>query len=298
MDNDDRARLWVTIYADSFLHLSYDHQAGGYIFDLADYPGFLATQPGLQDVTLLLPAQVTPAEAQGMVQLLSFLGDAVQGEYFNPQVVLGSEATPERWRDEHLIVLGRPTRNPYIPLVNDRLPQPFIPGRDEIWQQIDRVIYRLPPGYDLGFIQLMPVPWNESRAMLIATGTTEAGLRWALRALADKSLNQQIQGNLATIVSADEVRTTDTRRPVTDSYPVIPPLEGVTLIPEATATPSATSTPPIAPTTMHPTSTVASAMPGDAPTDSGLSRWMIGLLALSILVVLGGVGIAIRQRRF
>jgi hypothetical protein len=219
-------------------------------------------------------------------------------------VALSSQATPDQWRNYHLVVLGRPTRNPYIMLVNNELPQPFIPGRDEIRQQVDTIIYRLPPGYDLGYIQLLPVPWDEARAMLVVSGTTDAGLRWAMRALTDGRLVRRLDGNLAVLVQEEEMRTTDTRQSTSET--------GVDPTPVFALTPEATVTPP-------PTAAVTATMPGSPITPTITSgpgastfppigeevrgpdhrrlSWMIPLLGLGILVVIISVGIAVWQSR-
>lgn len=304
MSDDELERFWVTIYADSLLHLPYNRPEDQFIFDLADYPRFLVTQPTLRDVVLLAPAQVTPDEAQGLVQLFSFLGDAARGEYFMPRVALSDQATPDQWRGYHWILLGRPTRNPYITLLNDKLPQPFISGRDEIRQQVDNIIYRLPPDYDLGYIQLLPVPWDETHSILVVTGTTDAGLRWSLRALTNNVLSQQMRGNLAVMVSNNELRTANTRQQALDTQSAIPPSEIPTLIAEPTATSTPvptsviTSTPRSSAVTssVYLTGTGTSDRLGDRPRRSYPPLWAIGALASSILVLAGTLGVAIWRR--
>lgn len=301
LSKDELARLWATIYSDSFLHLSFGGREGEGVFDLGNYLQFLSDQPGLQGVVFLLPEQVTRDEVQGMVQLLSLLGDSVPGTYFTPQVALGDGAISDQWSNHHLIVLGRPTRNPYIMLVNDGLPQPFIPDHDEIRQQVDNIIYRLPPGYDLGYIQLLSVPWDKSHAMLVVTGTTDIGLNWALDALADKELVRRMSGNLAVMVSGGQMQTIDTREPM-DAQTAIPPVDISRLIAEATVTPSPTPMPTVTLTPTPPSVIpgVSSALPNDAGTLSGHRSppWIVGLLMLGVLVTLVVSGLTIWQRFF
>jgi hypothetical protein len=309
LDEEALARFWATVYADSYLHLPFEPAAGpSAVLDLADYPRFLVTQPDLGDVAVLFPGQVTSDDVQGMVRLFSFLGDVTRNDYFVPQVALGNQVEPERWRGDQLVVIGRPTQNPYIAWVNDRLPQPFLPGQDEIRQQVDNVIFRWPRGLDLGYIQLLPVPGADQRAMLVVTGTTDQGLRWALRSLVDSTLNRQLSGNLAVLTNETEMHTADTR-PATERKPQ---WIAVQLTPAPTATPGATlpltntallATPqPTAAPDPIPTS-ASSVFPSPAVDEAtevpGPTRpfWVMPLLGLSLFVVIVAVGVAIWQAR-
>jgi hypothetical protein len=302
MGEDERAGFWVTIYEDSFLHLPYEHQTGAPTLDLADYPRFLFTQPGLEDVVVLFPAQVTPDEVEKAMQMFSFLGDAARDEYFAPRIALADEAAPERWRAYHLIVVGQPNRNPYITLANDQLPQPFIISRNEVQQSVDSVVYWLPPGYDLGCVQLLPVPWNTTRAMLVVTGTTDDGLRWAQQALADYGLSRQLRGNLALLVQEGDMRTTDTRQPVNESEVGVDPARLASVMP-----PEKTGTPTVIPPTATPLAAMSTPVVSVAtPTVAGSAStmvadhrpvWLMPLLIISILGVIAFIGIHVWRAR-
>lgn len=303
MNSSTRERFWTTIYADSLLHVPYDYKADRPVFDLRDYPQLLSGQPGLQDVILISPPQTTPNEVKGLVQLFSFLGDAAQGEIFAPQVTLADQTNPHQWNNYHLILLGRPTVNPYITFVNDWLPQPFIDGRDEIKQQVDDVVYRLPSGYDLGIIQLLPVPWQRSRAMLLITGTTDEGVRWAIDTASGNESTWQLSGNLAVLTAEEQVHATDTRKPTPQSQADLPTAITTLLTPELTPTitplaTTATMTPVevISTATANPNIFVTSATDDVAIQDSK-PFWLIPLLILSIIVVVVAVGIAVWQAR-
>jgi hypothetical protein len=309
LDADALTRFWATVYADSYFHLPLLQAArANVLFDLADYPQFLVTQPSLGDVALLFPEQITSDEVQGMVQLLSFLGSVTQSEYFAPQVALGNQVEPDRWRDDHLIVIGRPTQNPYIAWVNDQLPQPFLSGQDEIRQRLDSVIFRWPRGLALGYIQLLPVPWAANHAMLVVTGTTDEGLGWSLRSLANSTLNRQLGGNLAVLINETEMRTADTRQ-MSESQRLTIALKlapTFATTPEATVTPTATAMPatpePISTSPSTATYTppaIPTPSPDEAPQapDQGRPFWVIPLLGLSFLVVIVAVGVTIWQAR-
>jgi len=289
-------RFWLTIYSGSFLHLP--HEKTKSTFDLADFPQPFGDQNDLGDVVFLLPGHPAVTEVEGLLRLASRLGSAARGDAFLPQVALGGDPEKAMWGSYEVIALGRPTGNPYVADVNDSLPQPFIPGTDEIRQQVDHIIYRLPPGYSLGYVQELASPWDEDRVMLVVTGSTDEAVAWALDVLTNDELSYQLSGNLATVVREGEVRATDTRESAAEDGTEI---SYATLIqvmtPEATVTPTPTVT-PATPTPIPVLATMTS-IPADTPVVVKRSQpiWLMPLLIVSILAVVVSVGIAIWQAR-
>ncbi|MBN1875833.1 MAG: cellulose biosynthesis cyclic di-GMP-binding regulatory protein BcsB, partial [Anaerolineae bacterium] len=202
--------LWLTVFANSFLHLPYG-ESEDFTLDLNDFPQPFNDSRGLSEVAFSLSAHPTNTELQGMLNLGAYFGSSVSGDYFSPRVLLGGCPVSETLTAQHLVAIGRPTENCYISTVNDLLPQPFISGTNEIYQQVDNVIYRLPPAYSLGYIQELTSPWAPARALMVVTGSTDEGVGWALNALVNGTLNYQLKGNLSILVQKDMLRTTDTR---------------------------------------------------------------------------------------
>jgi len=102
-------------------------------------------------------------------------------------------------------------RNELIQQVNDQLPQPFISGTDEIEQRLEHVVFRLPSDIDLGYLQLIPSPWNEeTHAVLAVTGTTDESVNRAIDVLTLQPWKLE-RGNLA-LVRGEDVKTIDTRK--------------------------------------------------------------------------------------
>jgi hypothetical protein len=288
-------RAWVTIYADSFFHLPRESEP--LALDLANFPQPFSSQSDLRDVAFLLPAQPTLAEIEGTLRLAAKLGRAAGGDDFAPRAALRGDPA-EQWPGYNLIVLGRPTTNPYIATVNNVLPQPFYPGTDEFQQEVDKVIYRLEPGTSLGFIQELFAPWDDRQAMLIATGTTEAGVAWAMSALTDSDLSWRLSGNLA-LVREREVRAMDTRERAAEDVAKVVATLMPELTPKVTATPTLTMLPSATPTlTMLPsvTPTLAATPTATAVTNTR-PVWLFPLLIASVLIVIGAVAVTIWQSR-
>jgi hypothetical protein len=289
---------WLTLYSDSFLHLP--HELRKPTFDLSDFPRPFSDRPDLANVIFLLPDQPVETDLGALVRLAAFLGDSTRSHHFLPQVVLGGDIDQAAWADHRIIALGRPTTNPYIAAVNDSLPQPFVPGTDEIRQQVDNVVYRLPSGYSLGYVQLLTQSRYESDALLIVTGSTDDAVAQTVDVLVNDDLDYKLAGNLAIISQEGELHTTDTRAPVKEA--IIPYPEPVAHItPEATIPPTLTPMPmptPVATSTPILRTATPTAVADDlVVASSDHLPWLIPLLTLSVLVLIVAAGIYIRQVR-
>ena len=159
-----------------------------------------------------------------------------------------------------------------------------------IRQQVDAIIFRLPPGLDLGYLQLIPSHWSADHALLAVTGTSDMGVGWAARLLADAGQLWHLEGNLA-LLRDEEVSTTDTRE-LTASGQV----EAITTaVPEATVV--GTATPTLRPTPLPTAQTVSSS--GDVPPSDQRSPlpWLLIVIGGGILAILVVLGIAYWQAR-
>ncbi len=285
------SQIWCAISRDSLMHLAHTEETIPRL-DLDFYPHPFAIQPDMHDVAIVLPPLLGPIERDGVLRLVADLGDAANGEVFCPSVFLGELDNWEDLRDYHVIAIGRPSANPAITLVNAELPQPFIPSTDEIEQVVDNVVFRLPPGLSLGYVQEIPSPWNEERAFLAVTGTTDEGVGWAIRAFIESDLVWRLEGNLA-LVRDREIHSTDTRGLTRGGKAA----EAATAIPElipmgtpSPMPPTATSTPLAVGTATPPSPT--SSLPGyKRPT------WLTPLILITVVAVATIFGIAARQAR-
>jgi uncharacterized repeat protein (TIGR01451 family) len=296
-------RYWLTVYADTFFHLP--RQKAGLTLGLESFPDPFNSHPTLEDVVFILPEAPTLMEIEGVLRLAHRLGIVTGGDAFWPQVAIGGKPDTEPWTDHHIIAVGRPTRNPYIAAVSDALPQPFRPGTDEIAQEIDQVVFRMPSGVSLGYVQELISPWNEDRAMMAVTGTTDEGVDWALASLTDSELIRRLAGNLA-VVRDQEVRSMDTREVAPEVVAAVMERIGPGLATSAVSTPTPTVTPPPSLSTT-PTVVPETALPTPIPVEvsgvtssaEGFGRpdWVIPVLIVSALVVVGSIGVAFWQAR-
>ncbi|MDW8298699.1 MAG: cellulose biosynthesis cyclic di-GMP-binding regulatory protein BcsB [Anaerolineae bacterium] len=221
---------------------------------LSGFPLPFTRLSDLRDVLFVLPDAPNAEETAQMLRLMAFLGSSVASSArFAPRVSLGAlppDVDPSAY---HIIALGRPTRNAYIRSLNTILPQPFQAGSDALEQVVDSVVYRLPPAYDIGVLQLIESPKAPQRAILVISGTGNVGVESALRALIERR-TVNLPGNVI-YASPTQLWTINTRTRETLSLPptataeprplatVVIGASTATPIPVFTVTPSRTPTP-------------------------------------------------------
>jgi hypothetical protein len=279
---------WLEIYADSFLHL--DYRPTQPTFDLDSFP-YPFNRPGdMGNVVFALSDTPSLMEIEGLLRIASLLGGSSGSEEFMPLVTFG-EGSLTSLPDSHVIAIGLPTMNSAIHRANDKLPQPFLPNSNDIYQQVDNPIYTIAPGTALGFVQELVSPWDSggNHAFLVATGTTEEGVHWALSAL-----QFELNGNLA-IVRDDKIYSTDTRPVVAEevfsmTVSITPTL---TELPIRVAVETPTPQPVSEQAVIDVTPTKEYVQP--IATSSPRPRWLLPLLIVSVLSVIVLVVIWLRN---
>ena len=138
-----------------------------------------------------------------MIQVASWLGNFSRGMGFAPQVSRGAINDMAQLKPYQVIAFGLPTNNPVIATLNEQLPQSFVPGENNLRQQIGSIDYRLPDKFSLGLLQILPAPWNSKRAVLVVTGTTQEGVEQTIKALTNDTY-YGLEGNVA-FLSKDRI---------------------------------------------------------------------------------------------
>lgn len=290
-DRVDAKQVWLTISQDSLFHL--DHRVQGDIaLDLDYFPFPFNGQPDLNDVLFVIPSAPGAAEQEGVLRLAAVLGDAANGAGFRPAVSLGNVLDDETLSRYHIIAIGRASVNPLIQKVNAWLPQPFVAGTDEVETQVGEVFFRLPKGISLGYIQEIPSPWNEHRAFLAVTGTTDEGVAWAVRALTGQ-LARRLRGNLALVrEGGEEVQSIDTRTLTSSGVASVV----ATAVPEFTPVATITSTPE-SETSGNTLLTPVPSSTGPMEDRSRKPVWLIPFVVIAMIVVLAMLGVGAWQFR-
>jgi hypothetical protein len=275
--------LWSTISSESLLHLDHTVQADPTL-DLDFYPIPFNQRSDLSDVLFVLPAMPQPNEWENALQLAAALGSAAGGSKFVPAVALGEAWLGMDPGSYHLMAIGRPSRNPLLQRVNAQLPQPFLPDSDQIEQRLGEIILRLPADVSLGYVQLIPSPWNESQALLAVTGTSDEGVTWATRSLVSDSLRRQLEGNLV-LIRDQGIQALDTRMLTRGGLVAAVGTAVPELTPMVTVTPTATSVGP----------PMATATSTAQPSGKARPGWLIPLVVATALTIAIIFAVAIWQ---
>lgn len=282
----ERDLAWIRISRASQLHLPHiESDQIEPILPLLEKETFLTTfaaRQNLSNVWFALPEKHSKEELAGMIDIVRMFGRESDRLAFAPRVTLGPITDTSDLAPYHIIAIGQPTQNSIIPLVNDALPQPFVPGEDSLLQEVGHVVYRLPSDFSLGVAEILPSPWNVTRAIAVVSGTTQEGVGWAINALTDDKLSYSLKGDLA-FVADDRLETLYSTTKLAGAMPSA--VEAVTE--EELETEDMTQT----------TAASAAATPTIVPKDysqqSGepsmtISRQAFGLLGSGLLIVVVG----------
>ncbi|OGO34534.1 MAG: hypothetical protein A2W35_05925 [Chloroflexi bacterium RBG_16_57_11] len=194
----ESSESWLRIDSQSSLHLAHSEKDLANYLKLDFWPLPFIAKPNLGDVLLSLPEKPSDLELTQAMRISSYLAASTAQDSFQPAASLGDLSDTDK-SSHHLIVIGRPTRNPVLQAANEFLPQPFWTGTDGIQQMIDKVVFRLSENIDLGYLQFIQSPWSAEHALLAVTGTSDGGVEQAANFLVDADQNWQLQGDLVLV---------------------------------------------------------------------------------------------------
>ena len=101
-----------------------------------------------------------------------------------------------------------------------------------------QVTYRIPLDSPMGYLELLPSPWNPDNMVLAVLGNGSQGIGWAATSLITSNLRSQLAGNFA-VVNDRQIISSDTRLTSTIQSNVGPTPAAVAAVP-----PSATQSLP------------------------------------------------------
>jgi hypothetical protein len=203
--------LWATVWGESRFHLPFTQALveTNLAFGLAQFPAPFVFDPSLSTTAFVLQRD-DPESWRSALQVASYLGD-----YSNGSVILlktfYADAVPDSARANlHMIVLGLVPQLPIVAELNDHLPAPFESETGIASERNMLVTFRIPPDSPVGYVELLPSPWNDRNAIILAVGNLRQGADWASATLHVSGLRSRLAGNFA-VVNDQQVTTTDTR---------------------------------------------------------------------------------------
>lgn len=203
--------MWANIWSDSHLHLPFIPAPArtASVNDLANFPAPLTFDSSLATTAFVL--QPGDLESwRSALQVAAYLGDRSNGSITLLKTYY-ADAVPASARSNlNLVVIGLVPQMSIVSELNDFLPAPFEAGSGIATERNMRVTYRIPADSPIGYVELLPSPWNNRRVVIAVLGNLRQGVSWGAAALYVSSLRARLAGNFAAI-NDQQVITTDTR---------------------------------------------------------------------------------------
>ena len=181
------------------------------LVDLQFFPNLFITESDLGNIAFVLPKGARHYWDIA-VKLAYSLGEESNASISNLTAVYADSVPESVLSDKHLILVGRSSALPILKEINDKLPAPFDFATDTASEQQSQVIYRLPPGANVGYLEILVSPFNTSNAMLIVSGNTETGVTLSGDTLIVNDLKRQLAGLFA-VTNGTQVKTSQVLSP-------------------------------------------------------------------------------------
>ncbi|MBI9043231.1 MAG: cellulose biosynthesis cyclic di-GMP-binding regulatory protein BcsB [Anaerolineaceae bacterium] len=207
--------VWTMIFDESLIYLPLEPASISNLQNpeatLDQFPDFLGVQNVFSKTAFMFSGKNSTDWAVG-ARIAYSLGDQLERL---PQfkVIDNPEENLEYLSDTHIFLIGRPSDFPLLYSLEESLPAPFAEGSELAIEKNSRVIYRIPFGTSVGYLELLPSPWSEDSSAIIVTGNSNEGLSWAGDALTISKLRNNLIGDFA-VISGEQVLAVDTRFPI------------------------------------------------------------------------------------
>jgi hypothetical protein len=245
-DSTGFSNPWLTISDQSRIHLPATTDPNGvtpWLLDLKFYPELFTTSSDLGDLAFVLP-KANPATWKIAGQLAYELGDTANPLIANLETAYADEVPQPVLDEKSLIIIGRASTVPFLSQINDRLPAPFDIQTDTASESRMQIVYRIPEGMSVGYLQLLNSPFNIERTILVLAGNSEEGLGMAGNALLQDELRGQLTGIFA-VTNGTQIATANASSQFSALGTLVPPEQAVvtTPLPDPSLAPTALETP-------------------------------------------------------
>jgi hypothetical protein len=245
-DTTGFANPWLTISDQSNIHLPANtdpNAVSPWLLDLKFYPDLFTTSSDLGDVAFVLP-KANPSTWKIAGQLAYQLGRTANPLISNLDAVYADEVPQPVLAEKSLIVIGRSSTVPFLSQINDQLPAPFDFENDTASESHMQVVYRIPSGMSVGYLQLMNSPFNIEKPILVLAGNSEDGLVMAGNTLLLNELRNQLTGVFA-VTNGTQVATANASSTFSAVGTLVPPGQAVvtTPFPVSSSAPATLETP-------------------------------------------------------
>jgi hypothetical protein len=198
---------WFTVSAQTSLQLPISQTSvpSSILLDLKFYLSLLTSHSELGDVAFVLP-KASPKSWTSAGNIAYTLGQTAAPLISNLKAAYAQDVPPEIRSSNSLVIVGRASTLPLITELNDKLPAPFDLVTDTADEQKMQIIYRIPPGVSVGYLELAASPFNNEQSILVVAGNTDDGVNIAGSTLTTPSLRDQLSGLFA-VTNGTQVAT-------------------------------------------------------------------------------------------
>jgi hypothetical protein len=198
------AGVWGSIRSESLLHLALQpaRVTKQVSRNLNAYFDPFISDPNLGNVAFVLPTNDS-VSWNVAAQVAADLASRVDGGVIELTAVF-SDQTAAISGTHNLIVIGKPTTQPIIAGLGKALPAPFPANSNQPILGNSRVVYRVPEDLSLGYIEILPSPWNSERTILGILGSTEEGVQWSSAVLHTPRQRSRLNGTVA-VINGDQI---------------------------------------------------------------------------------------------
>jgi len=205
---------WFTISNQSSIHLPVvtgTSLSEPLLKDLKFYPELFVTHSDLGDLAFVFPkSDVASWKIAGKIAYNL-------GQQFNPLIsnlhAAFADDVPQDIHDtKSMIVLGLANEIPFLAEFNDMLPAPFDMSNNTASERQMQIVYRIPTGVSVGYLQLMLSPFNAEKSILVISGNDQNGLILAGNGLLLSDLKSQLTGVFA-VTNGTQVATGNASSP-------------------------------------------------------------------------------------
>lgn len=259
--------IWISIKPESVLHVPSVPVSSTVIsnYDLTSYPQMLF--PSLNGLAFIL-TRGNPVSWEVAATMSYEIGKNTREIVAQP-VVAYADAIPEGLlQNNSQIIIGQPSALPILQDLTQVLPAPFAAGTDIAAENKSEFAFHVPQTTPVGYLQVIPSPWNNQRVILAILGNGDQGLRSASLALAMDTTRSQLAGNLAVTY---------------DNQVIVDKVESAPVAAIATQTVLLQATPPSA--------------NGDQTGPFHISFVAIGIVILAIMLVLAIIALIVTWRK-
>ncbi|MBE0683513.1 MAG: cellulose biosynthesis cyclic di-GMP-binding regulatory protein BcsB [Anaerolineales bacterium] len=190
---------WLTVSDQTALHIPATEPTElnqTSLLDLKFYPAMFMSQSDLGDVAFIL-SENDPAGWKVAGDLAYSLGESATPIFPNITAAYASDVPDDVLKGNSLILVGKPDTLSILSELNDLLPAPFDFESNTVIEKQLQIVYRIPEGVNVGYLELLKSPYNPEAVVLVVSGNSDEGVAMAGIALIRDQLKDKLAGRFA-----------------------------------------------------------------------------------------------------